>query len=262
MILAQYNILGFYDSLEARAWNKLMKEGNYEVFRVFLETNHIPAIGLIVNTSTTATIQLLDETDSPVGSPLSMTVESQTGYKIIKYLGTVLSGNEDGDYSLKITNGAYTYYSDVFGWTSNSDKFSELVKVTATSSNIKLGQLYVLNLTGFTFECYLNTEYMGLRPEFKDDVSEKGGATNVLYGNLIPAHEFNIDAAEYIYRFLLGLRILEVNGTVTVTYEGLTYTATDNVVEIDEEHIPGMAYQLKLSFVDKNEIVSAINEIN
>jgi len=47
-----------------------------------------------------------------------------------------------------------------------------------------------------------------------------------------------------------------------VTYEGLTYTATDNVVEIDEEHIPGMAYQLKLSFVDKNEIVSAINEIN
>jgi len=261
-ILAQYGILGFYTSKDARAWDKLEKDGNPEIFRVFLKTNKVPAVQLIVSVSTSATMQLYTATDVAIGSPLTMTVESATGYKRIKYIGTTLEDKDDGDYYLKITNGEETYYSDVFGWTSNSDYFDELIKISAVSSDIRLGRTYSMNLTSFTFECYMNAIYLGLRPEFEDEVAQKDGSNNVLYGNLVPSHEFDLDATEYIYRFLLGLRVLEVNGTVTVTWQGKSYTANDIMAEITDEHLAGLMYQVKFSFVDHSEIISVNNETN
>ena len=121
---------------------------------------------------------------------------------------------------------------------------------------------YIINLTGFTFECYLNADYLGLSPEFTEEASEKYGATHQLYGAFIPKHEFNIYGNEAIQRFLIGLRVLECNGTVSVTYEDKTFTANDITAEISEDGFPGLAFMLKLSFVDHNEIVSVYNEIN
>lgn len=263
-ILGQYNILGFYSSLTSRAWNKQIATGaDEETFRVFLQTNKIPAIQLIVDTATTATVQVFDINDVSVGSAQSMTVESITSGKRLIYLGNTLSGNDDGDYYLRVTiNGSTYLYSDVFGWTSNSSYLSKLTKISAVSSNIRLGTSYLLNLTGFTSECYVNAEYLGVSPEAQDEVTERYGTINILYSAMIPKHEFNVYGTEYIQRFLLGLRVLEANGTVTITHNGISYTANDITAEVSDETVPGIAFILKFSFVDHSEIISAYNEIN
>lgn len=265
MILSQCNIIGFYDNKQARHWNI---SDNPEVFRVFLETNHIPAIQLIVDASIGATMELLDSNDEPVSSPISMTVEDGSDqsvtYKRLIYLGSILSGYDDGDYSIKITNGSNVYYSDVFGWTSQSiDLNDSLIKITANSSDIVLGRglnKYVHNMNSFTFECYLNNTYLGLVPEVTDDVANRDGAISINYGNTVIYREFQIDGNDYIYRFLLALRMLECNGSIQITYKHKTYSANDISVEVeDDSSIEN--FVLKLKFTDYSEIISVYNNI-
>jgi hypothetical protein len=54
---------------------------------------------------------------------------------------------------------------------------------------------------------------------------------------------------------------LESNGTVTVTWKGVSYTANDIMAEKTEDHFTDLM-QVKLSFTDISEIVSVYNEIN
>jgi hypothetical protein len=260
MILAQYNAIGFYDSLAARVWDRNQQDGgNEELFRVFFETNKIPAIQLIVSAGTVASMRLYNTNDEAVTSALTLTVESESGYKRLMYPGTTLSGLENGDYYLKITNGTFTYYSDVFGWT---DDVSELLKISAISSDIRLGRGYMLNLTDFTYTAYINAEYLGLKPDIDDEVSTRYGVPRVLYANFVPTREFNVYGCEYIYRFLLGLRVMEANGTVSITWGGVTYTANDILVDKTDEHTPELMFQIKMSFVDISEVISVNNELN
>lgn len=266
MILAQYNILGFYEAKAARQWDRMVAAGaDYETYRVFLDTNNLPAVQLIVKDSLGATLQLVDINDQDVGSPINMTVEDgghpTADYKKLIFTGDELEEMSDGDYYLKIVNGEETYYSDVFGWTSNPDLLGELIKVSAVSSNVKLGRNYIINLTDFTFECYLNADYLGLQPEFEEEVTQRDGINRVLYGSLVPTHEFNVYGCEYIFRFLLGLRVLETNGAITITFNSVSYTANDIMAEKSEDHFNELM-QIKLSFVDEAEVLNALNETN
>ena len=264
-LLAQYNTLGFYTAKTARQWDKALAENaDTEIHRVFFQTNNIPAFELIVSVATSSTVQLMDSTDTLVGSAKTVTVEASTGYVKLIYLGETLTGGNvltDGDYSLKVTNGSEVYYSDVFGWTSDVDKLNDLVKITAVSSDIRLGRNYLVNISDFTFECYLNAIYLGINPEFEEEVSQRDGTNNVLYGNLVNQRQFDIDGCEYIFKFLLGLRVLESNGTVSITWKGVTYTANDIMAEKTEDHAT-ILMQIKLSFTDISEIVSVYNEIS
>lgn len=266
MILGQYNILGFYTTKEARVWNRLLADGgNYELFRIFLETNKLPAIQLIVDSGDEHVyLYLLDSTDSVVGSYVEMTVEENTQigitYDRLIYAGSTLSGNTDGDYSLKIVNGANTYYSDVFGWTSDSDYLDDMVKISATSSDIRIGKYYKANLDAFTFECYINAEYNGIEPEVEETVQVKYGVSNPVYSNLVETREFDVYGTEYILRFLLGLRILETNGVVTITWKSVDYVANDIMSEKTEDHSPDIM-QIKLSFIVVNEILGTLNDV-
>jgi hypothetical protein len=265
MINAQYNILGWYDSLEARQWNRTIEEGgNEELFRIFLETNSIPATQLIVDDATTANLYLLDSSDEVVGSAIAMTVESYSdsyvSYKRLIYLGTTLSGNDDGDYSLKIVNGSNTYYSDVFGWTSNSDYLNDLLKISATSNDIRLGDRYVLNMDSFTLECYINADSLVVEPSVEEVAEKKYSVNSVVYGDLSFTRSFNVYGCEYIFRFLLGLRLIECNGTVTVTNQFRSYTANDIMAEISDDHFSD-TMQIKFSFVDLNETIGVYNSV-
>jgi hypothetical protein len=264
-LLAQYNTLGFYTDKTARQWDKSIELGaDHEMYRVFFQANKIPAFQLIVDNATSATVQLMDGNDVLVGTAKTVTVEAATGYVKLIYLGETLTGGNvlpDGDYSLKVVTNLETFYSDIFGWTSDSEDLNDLLKISCVSSDIRLGRTYILNLTGFTFECYLNAIYLGINPEFEEEVSQKDGINNVLYGNLVNQRQWDIDGCEYIFRFLLGLRVLESNGTVTVTWKGVSYTANDIMAEKTEDHFTDLM-QVKLSFTDISEIVSVYNEIN
>lgn len=265
MIKAQYNIVGFYTSKAARQWDRFKGEGhNEELFRVFLPTNKIPAVQVIVDSASTATIQLFNTDDTAISSVLNMTVEAGTGYKRLIYAGTTLTGKTDGDYYLKIVNtigvgNTETYYSDVFGWTSDSDDLNDLLKISAVSSDFRAWKNYNFNMTGITHECYVNAEYLGLTPEFEDEIVKRDGANNIVYGTLTLTRTWEVYACEYIYKFLLGLRILESNGTVTVTWKGNSYTANDILAEKGDEYNIE-AFLVKFSFVDNNEILNVNNE--
>jgi hypothetical protein len=261
-ILAQYGVLHFYGSKAVRPWDRLQTEGDSELFRVFFETNHIPAVMLVADSASSATLQLCNTLDEEVGSAMTMTIQAATGYKVLRYLGQVITGNDDGDYYLKLTYTGGTLYSDVFGWTSDSGHFSELMKVRAVSSDIRLGKNYMLDMTNFVYECYLNAEYLGIQPEIEEELASQYGTNLVFYANLVSTRQFNLYVTEHIYRFLLGLRILESNGTVTVSWKGIDYTANDTMVEKQDEHIPELSFQVTLSFVDISEIVSVSNETN
>ena len=263
-LLAQYNPLGFYTIKEARQWDRAIREGGNEFnFIVTFQTNKIPAIQLIVSTSTSATMQLIDVDDNELGSALSMTVETGTdsvvAYKRLIYLGTTMAGYEDGYYGFKITNGAETYYSDIFCW--RNDVLNKLIKINAVSSNIRIGKYYTINLTGFSYECYLEAIYLGINPSIEDTLAKQNGGNVVLHGTLVHNREWDINGCEHIYKFLLGLRMLEANGTVSITWDYVTYTANDIMAEKSEDHFT-YAMQIKLSFVDNSEILSVINETN
>jgi len=261
-MIISYGILGFYDSLEKRHWNKALKYvGNRDVFRIFLETNKIPAVQILVTTATNAHIQVFDINDNPIGVPISMTNNDMTTYKQLIFLGQTLAGNDDGDYYLTIQTTEAVYYSDVFGWITDIDQIDELIKINAVSSNIRLGRDYFLNLDSFEFECYVNADYLGIIPEITENVPKKDGLIQVLYGNLQMRREFEIFGTEYIHKFLLGLRILSSNGVVTITYKQIDYDAQDIIIEKLDEHYPE-TMQLKLSFVIINEIMSVYNELN
>ena len=257
MILGQYNILGFYSNILAR---DDVENVDNKLNLIGLETNTIPMIELIVDDSTTATIELLDSTDTVVGSPLSMTVTDVTTYKRIVYLGTTLSIDECGLYSLKITNGANTYYSDQFRWEDDIDDNKDYMKVSAVSSNLKLGGTYVLDLTGITFECYLDVKYIGIEPETEGTDSSKLSVPSVLYANYVPTRAFSIAVTENTFRFLSGLRILESNGTVTVVFGYRSYTANDILVEKTNNKIDVMEIDFK--FTQISEVLSVDNNIS
>lgn len=250
MILAQFNSIGFHEDILAR-----VDVDNID-YLVGFETDIIPMIMLIVDASTTATINLLDNNDNVVGTALNMTVQDMTTYKRLFYAGTELSIDECGIYSLKITNGDETYYSDKFRWL---DDVTQEIYINAVSSDIRLGKNYVLNLTAssFEFDCYLSGKYLGISPEIEDDVSEQIGIQRVNYANLIGTKDFTIHGTENTFRFLAGLRILEVNGVVTVGYNYKTYTANDILVEKQSDMID--VFDISFKFTVINDVLSAIN---
>ena len=200
-------------------------------------------------------VKAIIEDDTTASALVSVSVEGD-GTGIVDEGSGDLAGGIDGSEAVYTYD---TYYSDVFGWT---DDTSELLKISAVSSDIRLGRDYVSSLTGLTIEGYINAEYLGITPEVDEESATRYGATRVLYANLVPTREFNIYGCEYIYRFLLGLRVLEANGTVSITWNGLTYTANDIMVEKTDEHTPELMFQISLKFVDISEVISVVNETN
>ncbi|MFA5652419.1 MAG: hypothetical protein WC933_03570 [Candidatus Paceibacterota bacterium] len=258
-ILSQYNILGFYTDKTLRQWER---SANKELHIVFLETNKVPSIQLIVSAATAATIQLIDVNDNNVGSALNMTIGTQTGYKQLIYKGTTLTGNSDGYYSLKITNGSEVYYSDVFAWISDSSSLSQLLKISITSANIKKGITgYSYNLTGFTYLCYLNADKVLFDTEFNGDANEIQSVPRILYGNSVKTEKFNIYGCPYIYNFLYGIPALRINGVVTITFEGITYTANYINLKVKEDFGGNDLADIELTFIDNDGVISPDNSI-
>lgn len=258
MILAQYNILKAYEVKASRHWDNT---ANQTGAIVLLATNVVPPIQLAVSAGTTATIQLYTSLDVAVGSPISMVVTDMTTHVRLNYLGETLTGGEvqvAGYYYMKVTNGADTYYFDVFEW---RDDLTGLFKVAATSSNINVGG-YVFDLTNFTYLCYLGAEYRITEQEDEEYSTEDNGTISPYYTGTSRSRIWVVDGCEYIYEFLLGLRLLDVNGSVTITWNYIDYSADDILVEIDNDHGGADLLDIEVRIKPSNEIMKVINSTN
>jgi hypothetical protein len=263
-ILAQYNILKFYTDRLYAQWERTE---NREIPIVFLATNNIPAFQIIVSAATTATFQILDvDGNEKLAAPSSVTVTDLTTYKRLKYNGGTLSGAAvlvAGYYQIKVTNGAETYYSDYFAWTTSTN-LAKLLKVEATTANFALGRKsdWVFDTTSITYLCYLNvTEYMGITPAQEEEANENNGVVVPYYTSLSKSRAWVIDGNEHIYEYLLGLRVLQMNGVVKVTWLGVEYTANDIVVEMDENHGNFDLVDVRLEIRPYNDVMTVINEV-
>ena len=255
-MLAKFNILDWYPDKSLRRWDNT---DNQHQFLPLLVTGKIPMLHFIFESATSASLEL-NNIDDGVVDTVPMTIESATNYKRLIYKGKTLPGQEDGYYYLKLTVDGVGWYSDVFGWVGGP---AGLLHVKASGlSNFDLGNSYLFNMDGFEYECYLSAEYLGITPEIDEDAEDVNGVIKTTYGNRSIVRKFEIYAHEFIYVFLSGLRVLTGNGTVTITWNGIEYSADDIEVSTGDELVEGDICKISLQFKVINETISVNNAIS
>ena len=272
MILTQFNILKAYDMAgytlaefktnSSRQWDHT---DNPDIPILFVTTK-APAMELITDDGSVATIYTVDaNTDVDVES-FAMTVETETSYYRIIYLGGVLDpAHVDGNYYYRIEQGSDTYITDVFARTTSASNINKLLKIVVESSDVERGKKtrYTLNLTDFVFEGYFNvSEYKGVAPEKEEHAEEDDGVIDPYYTSGSVARKWIIDGNQYIWEFLLGVRILQMNGSVELTYKGVVYDASDFMAEIAESHGGANLIDIEISIKPDNEVMRVVNTIN
>lgn len=259
MILG-YNTILYYEDKALRRWDN----SDSEITTKFA-TNTIPAFVLISDTSeTSGTVQIFNAyTDIAVGSTQAITVTSSGSNKILRYAGGTLSGQSEGCYYSKIVLGSDVIYSDVFEWidTSISNlKDRRLLKITATSSDLTLGNTYTIDLDSFTFECYLETRQYEIEPEVNEESVEKPYGVIPTFNTRGLKYKYTIIGDRGMLEFLSGLRILKTNGTVYFSYKGEQICAFD--IEFEKEDSVSFDDGIEMSLTIKNEnYISSRNAI-
>ena len=263
-ILAQYGILKYYSTKSNRQWDTTH---NKYIPIVFLDMGDYSPFQLIMESGTNAEMRIYNaNTEEEVTtSAISLVVSDKDTYVRVHSNGgnlAYISLSDDYFYAV-ITGDSGTCYSDVFGWMNDVD-VNDLIKVSASSSNIAMGRKseYVLDISSSTFTCYFNVnEYLGIIPETEEDANENNGVVIPYYVGTAKSRAWIIDGNEYIYEFLLSLRILNVNGEVTITYRGVVYLAEDIIAEKEEEYGDSDIIDINLSIKANGDIMTVINSI-
>lgn len=192
------------------------------------ETNKIPSFQLVIDsTITTATYKLYDVEDTEISSG-SVTVEHDTNendvdYSRLIFLGTTLSGKDDGFYYIEVTHDGTPLYSDVFCWQTD---VSDYLKIVATSSDMSIND-FSLNLTGFTYLVYLEAFDFTEDYEIEEEGSEKTYGVTTLFSSRNHSQTFDITGYRATEGFLAGLRTVQSNGVVTLTFKGEEFEIYD-----------------------------------
>lgn len=251
-----YSTLGFHTTLANRRWNWA---DNKHVEMVF-DTGHIPGFHLIIDTvATIVEVKAYNAfTDEMVEPSFPVTVTTSGDKKYFRFAGADVPGLSEGYYYLAILVSNWErYYSDVFGWKDNP---SEMLKVEATGDDVLLGAEHLLDMTDFTFEGYLYCEEGESEAEIVEEGVEKPYGNRPIYNTRNIVNSFEITGNRAIYKFLSGLRILEVNGTVVFTFNGIEMTAYDINVEKKESNAFDETIILTLKFKEQ-DYLSTVNAI-
>lgn len=243
------NTLMFFEDKTLQRWITADNKFIYPYFGI----NVMPAFVLISDTAqTSATVQIFDASDdSSFGATQVVTVTTNNTKKMLYFASVTLAAGVEGCYYLKIvTNGsAETYYSEVFSWTEDSAanlKELGMLKITASSlADYTLANTYAMNLTGITFECFLEVEDPELDSGIKEEGNEKPYGDIPVFNTLAFKHEYELFGTEGIYRFLCFLRILKTNGTITFTYNGVAKDSYDIICEKDSASKDTMSMSLE-----------------
>lgn len=262
-ILAQYGTIKFYESKEYVHHEITHNENVMALF----QNNKIPAIQLFIDDEsvTTLNISLIRYSDDQVIHIEGVLVENETNGKRFKFAGKTLeSTNEDGWYYVKLSSGAIAYYSDVFMWKTSTAELTESIKINVDTSDFAIGrqQEYIFDTTDFEYECYLLIDqYDGIELQNEEDANEENGQIIPYYTGFARMRQFVIKGHESIYEFMVGLRVMKINGVVTISYRGISYVANDISVEVNNKSGDFDIVFITLKFVANNDIITPINDI-
>lgn len=177
-------------------------------------------------------------------------------YTQITYLGSTVTNSLAGFYEIVVTINSVPYYSDVFKWCYNLD---ELLKVTASSSKIRLMRSLDYEMIYTTHEFYLSATVSDTNSYLKEDATDDDAIISTLHGSSSIIRSLIILGTESIYIFLRGLRILRCNGSVSVVWNYKTYSIDDIVVEPEKNHGGADLLNIKFEFKCPNETISVSN---
>lgn len=139
-----------------------------------------------------------------------LTIKSYTGFKLLKYPGTlpVVDIKHEGLYYLLIgIYGLGTIYSDVFTVTNKVDDY--LLLEYYNSYNFELKNGVVDFSDNFKFKCYLNTQVGKPEYDFEEEATERMGYTFIESQVSKKIYKFTFLAPEYLCDALRIVRLCE-----------------------------------------------------
>lgn len=255
MIKAQYGILKWYESLEDVHF---FNSENEAIMATFYKGN-IPSFQFMTDGGASVSLYLikyngLTETTLSVNPVLT----DETDYIRVKYSGSILTGQDDGWYYLRCDIDGTSYYSDMFNWDTDVSKY---LKITATSYDIHLGDnpKYLYNMDDYTLTGYFLFEYEGIDLQNEEEANEENGQIIPYYSGFARMRKFSIKGNESIFNFLAGLRVLGINGEITITCGNEMYKARDVSVEVSSQSGNFDIVFINLKFVNNSDIITPIN---
>lgn len=153
-----------------------------------------------------------------------LTVKSYTGFKLVKYPGTlpVNSIKHEGQYyiQLRLNSGKY-FYSDVFTVYNRVDDYLELEYTNSYNFELKNGIVDFSD--NFKFKCYLPAQIGKPEYDFEEEATERMGYTFIESQVSKKLYKFTFLAPEYLCD---ALRIVRLCNDRQITSKGQIYDLT------------------------------------
>lgn len=153
-----------------------------------------------------------------------LTVKSYTGFKLIKYPGTlpVNSIKYEGQYYIRLRSSSGKYfYSDVFTVYNRVDDYLELEY--RNSYNFELKNGIVDFSDNFKFKCYIPTQIGKPEYDFEEEATERMGYAFIESQVSKKLYKFTFLAPEYLCD---ALRIVRLCNDKQITSKGQVYDLT------------------------------------
>ena len=153
-----------------------------------------------------------------------LTVKSYTGFKLVKYPGTlpVNSIKHEGQYyiQLRLNSGKY-FYSDIFTVYNRVDDYLKLEYSNSYNFELKNGMIDFSD--SFKFKCYLPTQIGKPEYDFEEEATERMGYTFIESQVSKKLYKFTFLAPEYLCD---ALRIVRLCNNKQITSKGQVYDLT------------------------------------
>lgn len=150
-----------------------------------------------------------------------LTVKSYTGFKLIKYPGTlpVNAIKHEGQYyiQLRLDSGKY-FYSDIFTVYNRVDDYLELEYTNSYNFELKNGIIDFSD--SFKFKCYLPAQIGKPEYDFEEEATERMGYTFIESQVSKKLYKFTFLAPEYLCD---ALRIVRLCNDRQITSKGQVY---------------------------------------
>lgn len=153
-----------------------------------------------------------------------LTLKSYTGFKLIKYPGTlpVNSIKHEGQYYIWLRlNGGPVLYSDIFTVYNRVDDYLELEYSNSYNFELKNGVIDFSD--SFKFKCYLPTQIGKPEYDFEEEATERMGYTFIESQVSKKLYKFTFLAPEYLCD---ALRIVRLCNDRQITSKGQVYDLT------------------------------------
>ena len=151
-------------------------------------------------------------------------VKSYTGFKLVKYPGTlpVNSIKHEGQYYIRLKSSSEKYfYSDIFTVYNRVDDYLELEYTNSYNFELKNGIVDFSD--NFKFKCYLPTQIGKPEYDFEEEATERMGYTFIESQVSKKLYKFTFLAPEYLCD---ALRIVRLCNDRQITSKGQVYDLT------------------------------------